>query len=558
MGTVYTPDWIAKQMIYFLLDNHISKSINAFGLESVNFHALYIDGYLANESVDTIQASKLIEYLLPLKILDLSCGSGVLLLTYIEFFTFLLQYSDYNAPQCLEEMISHNIYGIDIDERAISGFKQILSELAKTFQFSLLSINLFCANSLIDILPLSSKKFDLVIGNPPYIGEKNNLEWFKPIKTTNFGMKYYEGKMDYFYFFIYKGYELLNSEGSLCYLSSNYFLTANGASKLRNFIRENFNICTFVDYGDKKVFPERKLHACAYVLQKKSTTKIDIYDDSIKLLKQIPSNQVYYSDGTFKFIISEDSKSIIDAMLVNMHSTLGSSYEIHQGIVSGSDKHFVYSKNEQEDLPLEVRQYLKPFYKNSDVGHFYVNEETDLDILYIDNATVNDALIRWMKPFEEKLNKRREVVKNIRNWYMLTWPREESIFNNEKIVVPQRARTNRFAYTSKPFYASADVYYITITERSPYSLPVLTLLLNASLYLHWLSHMGKRKGNLLELYATPLKEIPLPKLTEEIIIKLEQWGRELYQMNNRVDNARIEEIMSDVNKYLKDAFLIVK
>ena len=44
------------------------------------------------------------------------------------------------------------------------------------------------------------ESFDIVIGNPPYIGEKGNRDIFTPIKNSS--MKdFYQGKMDIFYFF---------------------------------------------------------------------------------------------------------------------------------------------------------------------------------------------------------------------------------------------------------------------------------------------------------------------------------------------------------------------
>ncbi len=42
---------------------------------------------------------------------------------------------------------------------------------------------------------------------------------------------------------------------------------------------------------------------------------------------------------------------------------------------------------------------------------------------------------------------------------------------------------------------------------------VLTLL-NSRLYYFWLYHRGKRKGKMLELYQTPLSEIPVKRISD--------------------------------------------
>ena len=89
-----------------------------------------------------------------------------------------------------------------------------------------------------------------------------------------------------------------------------------------------------------------------------------------------------------------------------------------------------------------------------------------------------------------------------------------------KIVSPQRSHINTFAYTDCPWSASADVYFITTKDKSTPIKYVLGLL-NSKLIYFWLYHRGKRKGEMLELYLTPLSEIPLykysPFLGEKII-----------------------------------------
>ena len=71
---------------------------------------------------------------------------------------------------------------------------------------------------------------------------------------------------------------------------------------------------------------------------------------------------------------------------------------------------------------------------------------------------------------------------------------------------------NRFAFTSKPWFASADVYFIT-TKTDRIKLKTILGLLNSRLYYVWLYHKGKKKGDVLELYQNPLSEIPIPSMT---------------------------------------------
>lgn len=521
-GTVYTPDWVAKHMVYLMIKNEVDS---AFRNESVLFDAVFKDGFMMGKMLNKTDPafSVLIETLLTMKILDLSMGSGVLLMCYTEFIAYLLELCYGGDDARLINFIEHNLYGVDIQEMAVENAKRWFQNYAVYKGCDIPDLNFTVANSLIDTLPFEKASFDFVIGNPPYIGEKNNLKWFEPIKRSPFGRWTYEGKMDYFYFFIYKGWEYLKQDGSLCYLTSNYFLTADGARQLRAFIKGQFNIACYLDYGDLRIFPEKKLHASAYVLKKEIVENVSYYNQELKLLSAMNPANIYRPDGSFAFMNDVVVEEQLSRLSHNSIGTLEQFYQVHQGLVSGCDKAFVFQKEEADELPEVLRNILVPLYKNSDIKHFWTENDTQLRLLYVDAMSaqkeeIQHELVRLLEPHHPRLSARREVVKNVRAWYELTWPRDRRIFESPKIVAPQRAKTNYFAYTKQPFFASADVYYITEKSNpSPYSLPILSLMLNSTLYQTWLKSFGKRKGNLLELYATPLKNLPILRLSPDDI-----------------------------------------
>ncbi|MFX1456060.1 MAG: Eco57I restriction-modification methylase domain-containing protein, partial [Promethearchaeota archaeon] len=72
----------------------------------------------------------------------------------------------------------------------------------------------------------AAEKFDLIIGNPPYLGQNYNAEIFQTyIKKYPICAKYFVGNMDLFYFFIHLGIEKLNPGGFLSYITTNYWIT---------------------------------------------------------------------------------------------------------------------------------------------------------------------------------------------------------------------------------------------------------------------------------------------------------------------------------------------
>ncbi len=97
-------------------------------------------------------------------------------------------------------------------------------------------------------------------------------------------------------------------------------------------------------------------------------------------------------------------------------------------------------------------------------------------------------------------------------WWALTTDRPNIDFSGEKILCPQRSSINTFVYSNKEWYASADVYYIT-PNKAGYSIKYILAILNSRIIYFWLYYMGKRKGEILELYLEPLQLVPIKKVS---------------------------------------------
>ena len=148
-------------------------------------------------------------------------------------------------------------------------------------------MDLSLKDSLLDSFPtikftfdnfLSSKiseKFDLIIGNPPYLGQNYNAEIFQEyIKKYPICSKYFVGNMDLFYFFIHLGIEKLKSGGILSYITTNYWVTKSrktGIKLLKPHILNECYLLQYIDLSSLNIFEGAKgQHNCIFVLQKKT------------------------------------------------------------------------------------------------------------------------------------------------------------------------------------------------------------------------------------------------------------------------------------------------
>lgn len=555
-GSFYTPNYIAKYMTSKALFEYFKNNT------SLSFDRLASIFYRGKYELNMNEMRLFLELIEDIKIVDLSCGSGVFLINYFKIIKEILLINKVKNYMKYLKKISNNIYAYDINPHAI---KSLLLELniyiRPRNEEEILFIKTFNMDTIMskafhNTIPV--KGFDIVVGNPPYLGEKGNKEIFNNIKQTKFGKNYYEGKMDLFYYFIYRGINILNSEGVLVYLTTNYFITADGASKLRKFLRENGSFIEIINFNEYKLFDDaRGQHNLiftytkssimnSYIINIEDNKSISDFSDLVELIDETENKYLINKESLFnkrnniQLYINQNHLSIISKIKSESTHLLKDIFNVNQGLVSGADRVSKYSFNKKlsKDIinlnninigdsiyvldrkkhrKFKNKSYYKSFFKNSDIKKFSTNRTTDKRVLYIDSTVELDQdLEKHLLPFKEILEKRREVKTGSRRWFEIQWPRDKKIFEKEKIVVPQRSSSNVFAYSNNAFYGSADIYYITPKESLfNYPIKVLLALLNSKLFYIYFSNIGKKKGNMLELYATPIKYLMIKKFDNE-------------------------------------------
>ncbi|SKC79770.1 Eco57I restriction-modification methylase domain-containing protein [Maledivibacter halophilus] len=622
-GSYYTPNFIIEFMV--------SNSLKVYFEENAKINnrnlAKLIDDEIIND-IDPSQLLDILDILSNLRIIDISCGSG-LFLHHVLKKIFMIRKRIYKELSYefdeyaeLKSILEKNIYGVDIQqmplEMAILKYIDILND-HRCVNLEKLNINMYKRNSVLgnEIFNVSKINdvineggFDIVIGNPPYIGEKGNKSVFEEIKKYEFGKKYYEGKMDYFYYFIYRGIDILKDNGVLSYITTNYFITADGAKKLRKHLRSTVSFKNIINFNEYEIFKSaRGQHNMIFTITKgaheEKTSNIK-YIKNYKLetnevLKFI-NNKKVNNENITSYIVNKQSDlygdngnilvfpdcrfwNILKKIRAFSSLNLGDICNINQGIVSGADKVtqrmlqgkfkkdsiaknkievnegiFILDKEEIKNKNMESCKLLKPFYKNSNIKKYFTNHSTDKYILYFTDKNICNEyycfiIQEHLKKYKDVLELRRETQRGIRSWFALQWYRDQRIFEGPKIVVPHRALQNNFGYNEDMWYASADVYFITGKVQN-INLKVLLGLLNSRIMYFWLYNMGKRKGNYLELYSSPLSQIPInisfdtktKEYVETIVNEILSCCRDNY------DFKLIEKYQYDIDRKLYKVF----
>ena len=392
--------------------------------------------------------------------------------------------------------------------------------------------------------------FDIIIANPPYIGEKGHKDLFQSVKQDPALIEFYYGKMDYFYFFFHLSINLLHNNGVGAFISTNYYPTALGAKKLRLDLEKRTNILQLINFNEYKIF-ESALgqHNLITMFEKNSLHSKEskvinnsrkgnvrdghipfILDGSDELVKtvHISHNKLFEGENHYIRMYVEESgnkqmTSIFDKMTIG-NQRLGDIANVNTGLFTACDKVFI---DEIDSIlykfktnPLE-QTLLKPLFKNSDIEKYVTTEKNSKVVIYHHEKAGYKLseipnIYAYLLGHKEKLQQRRDnslkgALKRGR-WDVIALPKISINFEGPKIVAPQRSKSNTFGYNKVPWYASADVYFIT-NPLDGYKLKYILGLLNSKLYYVWLYNKGKRKGESLELYQKPLSEIPIKKAT---------------------------------------------
>jgi type I restriction-modification system DNA methylase subunit len=406
--------------------------------------------------------------------------------------------------------------------------------------------------------------FDVVVGNPPYIGEKGHTNVFEPVKHSPLGKRFYQGKMDYFYFFFHLGLDLLKPGGTVSFITTNYFITATFARKLIDDMAARSTVIRMLNFNELKLFESAAgQHNMITVLAKgslplqakttvvlpkitgKATTELieAVFAGNPEVAMTFELSQAaLIENGQIR--LSNSSENPIDQILNHIQSNsigIENHFRVLSGIESSVDTisqaHinkfgldqgelgsgvFVLTKGEVDSLHLDDHEaeIIKPWFKNSDVSRYYVNKEPETFVIFADKRT--NSLESRPKLLEHLNGYRALIDKASSNSPYLARPRSTD-YDAPKIVVPYKTPTTRFAIAYGPWYASRDIYYI-VSKSGQISLETAVGILNSKLMLCWLAHRGKRKGGLLELYQEPLAAIPLPRWIledSELLMKIQ-------------------------------------
>lgn len=539
LGTVYE-NYLGHRLAESQKGVILDKSAKKRKEQGIYYTPEYIVDYIVKNTLKPVlDRCKSVGDLQKIKVLDPACGSGSFLIKALEVINE--KYKEFGNPgnEFTKIMIlQQNIYGVDLDEKAIeiARLNLLINTLETRMKLPKLDKTIKNGNSLIsgtdeeikkffgenyrDKNPFNWKEefpdvfkqggFDVIIGNPPYVFGGNygieNLdkEYFKS-KFISGG-----GKINLFTLFIEKSLELLNNEGLLSFIIPNTFLRVTSYEKTRKYVLDNSCIKQIVDLGTD-IFGGAVTSSIIILLEKRPKDK-DIEDNIIEIksgLDSIPQmiKQEEFNKGSFVFSINNDPRELrVLAKLQEGTLFLGS---LCSELIFG----VVITKNRDELVSIVQQKGFKPFLEGKDIGRYSI------------------------RPIKKYLN---YIISKIHR------PRTPKIFESKEKLLIQRITGGetplKVAYDNKQFYNKESINNLILKEDVPYNIKYILGILNSRL-INWFYKKKFTNASILTVNISKeyLSQIPIKKADQNvqhtIVILVNKVLEQNEELLNEVENS---------------------
>jgi len=381
---------------------------------------------------------------------------------------------------------------------------------------------------------LAGGGFDIVISNPPFLKEMDNAERFKAVNESDFGSKWHEGKMDYWYYFLHKAIDIIKHDGVITFITSRYWLNSKGASKLIKRISTELSFINLVDIGKLKVFDNVCGHHMIAIYSKKKRdefTYTKISNDINSILSPIISPNLQMETLSNKEVFSSKKEIILQKdVFKSKDDTIKELYDISQGVIEAVDRVVSDKKNkirneigrldegvfvllESEILSMDLNQHeislLKPYVYPTDVKRYYTDLSTKKFLIYANkDSRLSIEKDPNFKNIKKHLQKHEQHITSSNGPFGLHRPRESRYFDSPKIIFKSMFSEPECSYDDQRIYFGLSFSSI-IEKNGQHGLKYLLAILNSKLAKFWYYSYGKLRGSGVDIGVGKLNQFPI-------------------------------------------------
>ncbi|NHI91201.1 MAG: hypothetical protein EAX96_01775 [Candidatus Lokiarchaeota archaeon] len=487
---------------YYL--NQLLKERVSMDLEKIKEGIVYtpsniVDRILTNtleKQIKDLSFDNLIKY----KLGDLSCGTGVFLFSSLKILknSYINHIKSFKEQGIYEKIctkyplidnldlfiILNNINGYDIDafalnilkicffslisknnEKFIMSYEKFKNQLDKKIK----NINIFILNN--DEIENKMPKFDLIVGNPPYVSWSHIKQYRKIFENGSYmGCKFdfrpshEDTQPNLYLFFLIFSLNRLKKNGNLGYIIPTEWLNHEKAKKIRDFIimqNRDIEIEQFTD--QTKIFKINQSYIgtnslILFIRQKNklptisySNIEIDLSNNIIELNKK----RIFSLNLLFKpWIFLDERLKAVKNEIISNKDLIYLSDTNHFLVKSGFQppmkealNYFTFFSHEMEKLTEGEMKHVHPVILNSnEIKEYYLADPKRFWIV-LNNEFNNESEFKTTYPNIYRLLRSKSIKNNRKLWWEFPNVRNLHLYKTEvpKIISPRVSSKNRFA-----------------------------------------------------------------------------------------------------------------
>jgi methylase of polypeptide subunit release factors len=277
-----------------------------------------------------------------IKVVDIACGCG----------GFLIDASKElkaKTNKSYKKIFQENIYGVDIQKYSVERTEILLSLLAitegedeKEFIF-----NLYQGDSL--IYDWGKIRFDLILGNPPYVCSRNMDNKTKDLMKNWSTCR--TGHPDLYIPFFQIGYELLRENGILGYITVNSFINSVNGRAIREYFEQQKALLQIIDFGDEQIFQSRMTYTCLCFIQKNHEGFVSYIQEKSTKLREL--NSLKFIEEKYEDLDSFKGWYLKDNIFVKKAEScgvpFGTIYDTKSGIATLKNNVYIFKPIKEDE-----------------------------------------------------------------------------------------------------------------------------------------------------------------------------------------------------------------
>jgi type II restriction/modification system DNA methylase subunit YeeA len=368
-----------------------------------------------------------------------------------------------------------------------------------------------------------SNGFDIVIGNPPYIRHERITQWKAQF---NLAFQTFTGTADIYTYFYEKGFNLLNKNGHLCYITSNKWMRAKYGEKLRYFFKNNTGLKQIIDFEGKQIFEHATVDTNILLCGKQKTNDFNYQ-------KQLPNENNPFFTMAIKDL-SENAYTLQPPEILALKKKIEKigtplkdwDISINYGIKTGFNEAFIIDTAKRDELikaDPKSAEIIRPILRGRDIKA-YEHNWAGLWIIASHNGYKNtpaininnySAIKQHLDQYYPQLEKRCDQGRTPYNLRDCSYMNE---FLQQKIVYSEIVQKPQFYFDDKKYYVEATSFIM-----SGKNLKFLIALLHSKLITYAFKSfyagggLGKKGYRYKKIF---LEQLPIPQTAQKPFIKL--------------------------------------